>query len=185
MSRTGYRRRLRLEGGVLAVCGLVGSVVLAGFVAGARANVTSTLAQLGAVLALLAVLAPLGAVRAMRAAHPITREQAGDGEPTPLWQLPAIVVALTLALGFPAGWDAGLRVTGGCVLVGLAQAVLIERMVASRERAGGSIFIRLPGSRILRGTRLGRVGAGPRCSEASSGPGDSRQRGPGGAAGPG
>lgn len=47
--------------------------------------------------------------------------------------------------------------TGGCLLVGLAQAVLLERVVAARERREDMRFVRLPGSRIVRGTRLGRL----------------------------
>ena len=42
-----------------------------------------------------------------------------------------------------AGWDAGLRVTGGCVLVGLAQAIVIERIVAADEARTGRSYVRL------------------------------------------
>ena len=51
-------------------------------------------------------------------------------------------------------WDAGLRVTGGCMLVGLAQAVLLERLVAADERRRGRRYVRMPGSSLL-GTKLG------------------------------
>ena len=44
---------------------------------------------------------------------------------------------MTLAFGFGVGWDAGLRIGGGCVVVGLSQAVLFERLVAARERSAG------------------------------------------------
>lgn len=155
--RATYRGRLLVEGGVLAACGVVGSAVLVVAVNGAKDNATSTVVQLLVVLVLLGVFAPLGAVRAMRAAVGIREEEAGDGEPTPLWQLPAIVVVLAGVAGLAVGWDAGLRVTGGCVLVGLAQALLLARLVAARERRDDVTFVRLPGSRILRGTRLGRV----------------------------
>jgi hypothetical protein len=37
--------------------------------------------------------------------------------------------------------------------------VVIERVVAGRERRNGARYVRLPGSRILRGTRLGRLPA--------------------------
>jgi len=43
------------------------------------------------------------------------------------------------------------------MLVGLAQAVLLERQVRSEEEATGRTFYRMPGSRILRGTPLGYV----------------------------
>jgi hypothetical protein len=41
------------------------------------------------------------------------------------------------------------------VLVGLAQAILLERLVAGRERELTRRYYRIPGSRILRGTLLG------------------------------
>jgi hypothetical protein len=81
--------------------------------------------------------------------------RAGEGEPTPLWQLPLIVAVLTVPLGLLESWDTGLRASAGCLLVGLGQAVLLERLVAARERRAGGSYVRLPGSRILRGTRLG------------------------------
>ena len=79
----------------------------------------------------------------------------GTGEPTPPWQLALIVAALTLGFGFLAGWDAGLRIGGGCVVVGLAQAVLFERIVAREERRRGARFERVPGSSLFTGTKLG------------------------------
>ena len=127
------------------------------FVPAARENRASTLAQLAVVLVLLAVLGPLGARRAMGRADPTPARDAGGGEPTPLWQLPLIVAVLALPFGLLGSWDAALRVTGGGLLVGLAQAVLLERVVAARERREGTRFVRLPGSRIVRGTRLGRL----------------------------
>jgi len=127
------------------------------FVPAARENRASTLAQLAVVLVLLVVLGPLGARRAMGRADPTPARDAGGGEPTPLWQLPLIVAVLALPFGLLGSWDAALRVTGGCLLVGLAQAVLLERVVAARERREGARFVRLPGSRIVRGTRLGRL----------------------------
>jgi len=83
-----------------------------------------------------------------------------------MWQHPLIVVALTLLVAKPvgpipdflsaqAGWDAGLRVTAGCLLVGLFQAVLVERRVARAEEAAGRVYHRLPGSRLGRGTVVG------------------------------
>ena len=59
--------------------------------------------------------------------------------------------------GLPAGWDAGLRVTGGCVLVGFTQGLALERLVAADERVTARTYFRIKGSRILRGTRLGYI----------------------------
>jgi hypothetical protein len=59
-----------------------------------------------------------------------------------------------------AGWDAGLRVTGGCLLVGLAQAVRYERIVAADEGGRGRRYFRIPGSRLIRGTLLGFTRSG-------------------------
>ena len=66
-------------------------------------------------------------------------------------------------MAVPTGmWDAGLRVTGGCVLVGLMQCALMAPLVAREERRSRTpAFVRLPGSRIGRGTRLGWVAATP------------------------
>lgn len=115
------------------------------------------MAQLAVVLVLLTVLGPPAARRALGRADPAPVPDAGSGEPTPLWQLPLIVLVLTLPFGLLGAWDAALRVTGGCLLVGLTQAVLLERVVAARERREGARFVRLPGSRIVRGTRLGKL----------------------------
>ncbi len=91
----------------------------------------------------------------MAAAKPTGSEVSGD--PTPLWQLPVITAGLVLLVAIPSPplWDAGLRVTGGCVLVGLMQAALMAPLVAREERRSRRRFVRLPGSRIGRGTRLG------------------------------
>lgn len=62
---------------------------------------------------------------------------------------------LTLGFGFGAGWDAGLRVAGGCTIIGLLQGVAFERFVAARERREGCRYFRVPGSRTITGTRLG------------------------------
>lgn len=86
------------------------------------------------------------------------RRLAPDRRADPLWQLPAITAGLTLAVALPTGaWDAGLRVTGGCLLVGLTQAGLMAPLIRADERRRGRRYVRLPGSRILRGTRLGVV----------------------------
>ena len=150
-----YRRRLRLEGATLAGCGALSAVLVLLFGEGATDGPASTAIQLVAVALLMATLGARSVRRSMERAPVV--DDAGGGEPTPLWQLPLIVAGLTLAFGFGAGWDAGLRIGGGCVVVGLAQAVLFARMVATEEGAGGGRFFRLPGSSLFTGTKLGRV----------------------------
>lgn len=113
--------------------------------------------QLAIVAALMAVLGPITAHRAMAKATTVAPGDAGSGEPTPLWQLVLIAAVLTVGFGLAAGWDIGLRAAGGCAIVGLGQALLIERIVAAGERRAGGRYVRLSGSRILRGTRLGLV----------------------------
>jgi hypothetical protein len=82
---------------------------------------------------------------------------AGVGSPSPLWHLPLVMVVLATPFALLGSWDAALRVTAGCALVGLAQALLLERIAAREEaRLGGGALVRLPGSRLL-GTRLGRL----------------------------
>ena len=60
-------------------------------------------------------------------------------------------------MAVPTGmWDAGLRVTAGSACwLGLTQAGLMAPLVAREERRSGRRFVRLPGSRLGRGTRLG------------------------------
>ena len=150
-----YHERLRLEGGVLAACGTVGSLVLLATVSQARRGPVSTIAQLLVVAAMLAWLGRRSVRRALAASEPRAAAGIGSGEPTPLWQLPLIVAVLAVGAGLLGGWDAGLRVTGGCALVGLAQSVPLAGLVAADERAASRVHFRLAGSRILRGTRLG------------------------------
>ena len=152
-----YRDRLIREGGALALSGALGSAVLLAFVDSAADGPASTLAQLGIVAGLCAWLGPRSVRKWIARAE---RLPAGDtsltGEPTPLWQMPVITAGLALAVALPTGaWDAGLRVTGGCLLVGLTQAALIAPRVRADERRRGRRYVRLPGSRLLRGTRLG------------------------------
>ncbi len=109
-------------------------------------------------LAVVAVLlVSLGTYSVRRSMEKAIAAGQTTGEPTPLWTLALVVAGLTLAFGFLAGWDAGLRIGGGCVVVGLAQAVLFERVVAARERREGVRFFRLPGSSLFTGTKLGRA----------------------------
>jgi hypothetical protein len=77
--------------------------------------------------------------------------------------MPPLVVVVLLALfvvpgelGVGAvGWDAGLRITLGCLVVGLAQALVLAPLVASDEERQGRGYVRVPGSRALGGTKLG------------------------------
>ena len=141
---------------MLAGCGLLGSVGLLVFAADeATRGPVSTVVQLLVVAALLGWFAPRGARKSMAASEEVAAGDEGSGEPTALWLLPVIVVALAAPFALLGSWDAALRVTGGCTLVGLAQAVLIERLVAADEERRRRVYFRRPGSRILRGTKLG------------------------------
>lgn len=150
-----YRERLRSEGRALALSGAAGTIVLLLASSETDRGPLSTAVQLAIVAALLALLGPRSVHAAIEGSEQILLKDVGSGEPTPLWQLPAIVLGLAMLAGLLAGWDAGLRVTLGCVLVGLAQAVLLERIVAADEERTGRRYFRVAGSRILRGTKLG------------------------------
>ena len=160
-----YRERLRTEGAVLAVVGAIASALLLALVARASERSASTIGQLIFVTILLLVLAPFAARRSIASAEPVALSASLTGEPTPLWKPPLVLLVLAAAFVVPgelgvgaAGWDAGLRITGGCLLVGLAQALLIERVVAADESRTGRRYVRLPGSRPLGGTKLGFIG---------------------------
>ena len=157
-----YRERLRIEGLALAACGAIGSAALIAFVPESRRRPLSTGGQLAALAVLLELLGTRSVRRWVEEAD--EADDLGTGEPTPLWMLPPIVAGLAAAFvalpetGLPfsdlAGWDAGLRVTAGCVLVGLAQAVRYERVVDAAERSNGRRYIRAAGSQLWRGTKL-------------------------------
>jgi hypothetical protein len=152
-----YRQRLRLEGGTLAAAGAVGTLILLAATAQARRAPVSTAVQWGALALLLAWLMPRSVRHAIAGSEPRSVRELGSGEGTPLWQLPAIVIALAALAALLIGWDGALRVTGGCVLVGLAQSVACAWQVAKEELASGRTYFRIPGSRIFRGTRLGYI----------------------------
>ena len=156
-----YRQRLRIEGLGLALCGAIGTIVLLAVSSQAHRDPLSTAGQLAVVALLLAWLGPRSVHRAIAASQPRSERDLGSGEPTPVWRLPPIVVVLAGAAGLVAGWDAGVRVTGGCALVGLAQALVLERIVAADEDETGRTYFRIAGSRILRGTRLGYIATDP------------------------
>lgn len=150
-----YRERLALEGAVLAGSGAVGSAALLLLADGATDGPWNTIGQLAVVAGLCGWLGPRSVRKWTAAAEP-AEDREVSGDPTPLWQMPAITAGLTLAVAVPTGmWDAGLRVTGGCALVGLTQAALMAPLVAREERRSERRFVRLPGSRLGRGTKLG------------------------------
>jgi len=157
-----YRQRLRLEGTVLAASGALASVLLLTLVAEATERAASTALQIAFVAVLLAIAGPLYVRRWLAAAQPVAEGAGLTGQPTALWKPPLVVVVLTALFVVPGelgigavGWDAGLRITLGSTLVGLAQALLVERLVASDEARQGRSYVRLPGSRATSGTNLG------------------------------
>lgn len=156
-----YRDRLRLEGAVLAGSGALASALLLIAVPRASDRSASTIGQLVFVTLVLLVLSPRGARRSIAGARPVEPGEQLTGEPTPLWKPPLVVLllaALFIVPGELAGgssWDAALRITGGCLLVGLAQALLIERVVAADEARSGRRYLRVPGWRLTSGTKLG------------------------------
>ena len=157
-----YRERLRLEGGVLALSGALVSVLLLAFAPDATERASSTALQLTFVAVVLAVAAPHFVRRWLVAAQQVPAGTPLNGEPTALWKPPLVVVVLTALFVVPGelglgavGWDAGLRITLGCALVGLAQMVLLERVVAADEARNGRRYVRTAGSRATTGTNLG------------------------------
>lgn len=157
MSPPTYRERLRVEGTVLAACGVASAIAVLALAEGATRRPHSSLIQLGLVAVLLTTFGSRTVRRSMQRASLFQAGAIGTGEPTPLWQLALIVGALTLTLGFAVGWDAALRIGGGCVVVGVAQAFLFERLVAWEEARGGRQFYRVAGSSLFTGTKLGTV----------------------------
>lgn len=142
---------------MLAGCGAIGTVGLLAATSQSRDGPLSTAWQLVVVALLLVWLGPRGVRRSIADSSPQPEDQIGSGEPTPLWHIVLIVVVLAAIAGTIAGWDAGIRVTGGCLLVGAVQALLLARMVDAEQRRTERTFYRIAGSRILKGTRLGYV----------------------------
>lgn len=140
---------------MLAACGALGTLGLLLATAQSRHGALSTVLQLIVVALLLLWLGPRGVRRSMAGSGERGAKEIGSGEPTPLWHIVLIVVVLAAVAEALAGWGAAVRVTGGCVLVGAAQAVLLGEIVMREERRSGRAFYRVSGSRILRGTRLG------------------------------
>jgi hypothetical protein len=153
-----YRQRLWIEGGALALSGTIGTIGLLALCAESKRDSLNTAGQLAILALLLGWLGPRSVRHAISASEPRAQSELGSGEATPVWSLPLIVVALAAAAELLFGWDAAVRVAGGCVLVGITQAFVLERMVAANERETGRTYFRVAGSRILRGTRLGYTG---------------------------
>lgn len=162
-----YRECLRREGGTLAAAGALGSVLLLVLVGDASDHATSTATQIAFVAAVLAGVGPLFVRRWLTAAQPVAPGAQLTGEPTPLWKPPLVVAVLTSVFVVPGelgvgivGWDAGLRITLGSLLVGLAQALLLEHVVAADEARSGRRYVRVPGSSAASGTNLAFVLSG-------------------------
>lgn len=162
-----YRQRLRREGAWLAAIGIAGSVALVATSEDARSGPLNTAAQLAVVAGLAVTLGRRGARRSVERALDRRPDELGTGEPTPLWMHPLIVGGL--AAVFPllhaagvdrSGLDASLRITAGAAVVGLTQAILIERTVAAAERDRGRTYYRAKGSRGLRTVLESTAGAG-------------------------
>jgi hypothetical protein len=165
MAPPSYRERLRTEGFALAAIGAAASAGLIAFVPDSRRWPLNTVAQLAAVAVLLETVGPRRVRKWMNDADAIEPGEEGSGEPTPLWMLPPIVAGLAAVFvllpetGLPgsdrSGWDAGLRITGGCALVGLAQALRYARIVKQDEEKRGRRYLRVKGSHLWSGTTLG------------------------------
>jgi hypothetical protein len=155
-----YRERLRLEGWWLVACGVVGSGVLLATSEESTRGPLNTVLQCAAAGGIAVALGRRLTKRAIEEAREVSSNEVGSGEPTPLWMHPLIVAGLAVLfpvlreVGGPgsdlAGWDASLRVTAGSALVGLTQAVVLERLVAGEERSTGRSFYRHKGSRGVR-----------------------------------
>jgi hypothetical protein len=169
MAAATYRDRLALEGYALAACGVAGSAALVAFVPASHRWPWNTVGQLAAAGGLIAVFGTRAVRGSIERAVEVASGEEGSGEPTPLWHLPLVVTGLAAAFallpktGLPAsdkaGWDAALRITGGCLLVGLVQGLRFERIVARDESRRGRRYIRVKGSHLWSGTKLGWVGA--------------------------
>lgn len=155
-----YRQRLRIEGAWLAGVGVAGSALLLATTEESRRWPLNTVAQVAVAGGLAVVLGRRGTRRALEQAEERPPDDLGSGEPTPLWMHPLIVGGLAGLfpllgeIGGPgselAGWDASLRVTAGSALVGLTQALVLERLVAAEERSNGRTYYRYKGSRGMK-----------------------------------
>jgi hypothetical protein len=149
-----YRERLRLEGASLALSGAAGAIGLLVLRHDeATAGPVSTIVQVAIVAVLMATIGARSVRRSIERAAALDGDP-GSGQPTQLWLHPLIVAGLTLPFGLTDAWDAGLRVCGGCTVVGLAQ-IAFSALVAREEARRGVRFYRVPGSSLFTGTKLG------------------------------
>jgi hypothetical protein len=154
-----------VEGLTLAALGTAASVVLVAAIPASRRWPLNTVGQVAVVAVLLEALGTRAVRGYMQKAKELEPGEEGTGEPTPLWMLPPIMIGLTATFvllpetGLPgsdaAGWDAGLRVTSGCAVVGLAQGVRWARLVGADEQRRGRRYLRVKGSQLFSGTKLG------------------------------
>ena len=163
---------------MLAACGAIGTLGLLAATSQSRHGPLSTAWQLVVVALLLLWLGPRGVRHSIADSSSLPADQIGSGEPTPLWHIALIVAVLAAIAGTIAGWDAGIRVTGGCLLVGAAQALLLAHLVDAEQRHTGRTFYRIAGSRILKGTRLGYVTRSERHTSVGLRPEDRRSQRP-------
>lgn len=148
-----YRDRLVLEGWTLVGAGAIAALVV----------VLSVMPVLDALfygqlivgIPLLAVLGRRAASRGMQRAAPLAPHDVGSGEPTPLWHVVGVVAIITPLFWVVGGPLGGLSAGVGSALVGLAQALVLAPAVAREEARTGRRHLRMGGSRVLRGTKLG------------------------------
>ena len=131
MAPSTYRERLRSEGLTLAAVSAVASGAILATQPQARRWPLNTVAQLALAAAAMATLGRRSVRTALDGAAELTPGAEGDGDPTPLWQVPAPVLGLAVAVGdIPApdrrfirrrgaparGWAASLRArrAAGC-----------------------------------------------------------------------
>ena len=152
-----YRERLRIEGLALAGSAALATLVLLAEAAAARTGIGTTLIVLGVALLLIAWLAPRSVHLALGHATQLFTPDLGRGEPRPPWQLVLIVVVSTLVVAKLGGGAMGLRLALILLMLGLAQAFVLERIVAVNEGQSRRRYFRVEGSRMLGATRLGYV----------------------------
>ncbi len=151
---------------MLAGSGALGCALMLALVHAASERALSTIGQLVFVTILIAAFTPILVRRSLAGAQPLAdAADAGSGQPTPLWKPPLVTIVLAALFVVPgelgvgvAGWDAGVRICGGCMLVGLAQAILVERLVGADEGRTGRTFVRVAGASAFGGTKLGFFG---------------------------